>query len=65
MDCIAPPGSSSGARRTDDGPGGCFAEQSWAAVANIVHPDLTLPAALDPEIIKLDKWVPLLCATHH
>jgi hypothetical protein len=27
--------------------------------------NLTLPAALEPEIIKLDKWVPLLCATHH
>jgi hypothetical protein len=35
------------------------------AGANIVHPDLTLPPALDPEIIKLDKWIPLLCETHH
>jgi hypothetical protein len=35
------------------------------ASANIVHPDLTLPPALDPEVIKLDKWIPLLCEMHH
>jgi hypothetical protein len=33
--------------------------------ASIVHPDFTLPAALDPEVIRLDKWIPLLCEMHH
>lgn len=35
------------------------------AAAMIVHPDLTLPAGLDPEVIRLDKWLPILCEMHH
>jgi hypothetical protein len=28
-------------------------------------PDFTLPPALDPPIIKIDEWLPLLPEFHH
>jgi hypothetical protein len=35
------------------------------AASSIVLPDLTLLATMDPEVIRLDKWIPLLCELHH
>jgi hypothetical protein len=32
---------------------------------NIVLENMTIPNALDPEVIRLDKWIPMLPDLHH